>query len=46
LCRVGHAGSIAHQAAQAALSTYNKEGRRGRILVPVPTQGKENNEPV
>jgi galactokinase len=52
LCRTGSAdgsdgaGSIAQQAAQAALSTYNKEGRRGRILVPVPTQGKENNEPV
>jgi galactokinase len=46
LCRAGGAGPVAQQAAEAALSTYNKEGRRGRILVPVPTQGKENNEPV
>lgn len=42
LCRAGQA----QQAAQAALSTYNKEGRQGRILIPVPTQGKEDNEPV
>jgi galactokinase len=43
LCRAGQA----RQAAQAALSTYNKAGRQGRILIPVPTQGKENNnEPV
>ena len=39
LCRAGSA----LQAAQAALSTYNKAGRQGRILIPVPTQGKENN---
>jgi len=42
LCRAGGAS----QAAEAALSTYNKEGRRGRILIPLPTQGKEKNEPV
>ncbi|WP_296946944.1 galactokinase [uncultured Massilia sp.] len=43
LCRAGSA----REAAQAALSTYNKAGRQGRILIPVPTQGKENNnEPV
>lgn len=37
LCRAGQA----LQAAQAALSTYNKAGRQGRILIPVLTQGKE-----
>jgi galactokinase len=37
LCRTG----TARQAAQAALSTYNEEGRKGRILIPVPPQGKE-----
>jgi galactokinase len=42
LCRSGQA----RQAAETALSTYNKAGRQGRILIPVPTQGKENNEPV
>jgi galactokinase len=42
LCRAGQA----QQAAQTALSNYNKEGRKGRILIPVPAQGKENNEPV
>jgi galactokinase len=42
LCRAGQAGS----AAETALSNYNKEGRKGRILIPVPAQGKENNEPV
>jgi galactokinase len=42
LCRAGQA----KQAAETALSTYNKAGRQGRILIPVPTQGKENNEPV
>jgi galactokinase len=42
LCRAGQA----EQAAQTALSNYNKEGRKGRILIPVPAQGKENNEPV
>jgi galactokinase len=42
LCRAG-----AQQAAQSALSTYNNNGHRGRLLIPVPTQGKEkNNEPV
>jgi galactokinase len=42
LCRAGQAQA----AADIALSNYNKEGRKGRILIPVPTQGKENNEPV
>jgi galactokinase len=42
LCRAGQARS----AAETALSNYNKEGRKGRILIPVPAQGKENNEPV
>jgi galactokinase len=42
LCRAGQAS----HAAQAALSTYNKDGRQGRILIPVAPQGKENNEPV
>jgi galactokinase len=42
LCRAGQAQA----AAETALSNYNKEGRKGRILIPVPTQGKENNEPV
>jgi galactokinase len=40
LCRAGQA----MDAAQAALSTYNKAGRRGRILIPVPTQQKEQHE--
>jgi galactokinase len=42
LCRAGQAQA----AAETALSNYNKEGRQGRILIPVRTQGKENNEPV
>jgi galactokinase len=42
LCRAGQARA----AAETALSNYNKEGRQGHILIPVPTQGKENNEPV
>jgi galactokinase len=42
LCRAGQA----RDAAQTALSNYNNKGRKGRILIPVPTQGKENNEPV
>ena len=37
LCRAGQAS----QAAEAALSTYNKAGHQGRILIPVPTQRKE-----
>ncbi|MFK3738389.1 galactokinase [Massilia sp. TN1-12] len=37
LCRTGSA----REAAEAALSTYNKAGRQGRMLIPVPTQGKE-----
>jgi galactokinase len=42
LCRAGQARA----AAETALSNYNKEGRKGRILIPVPAQGKDNNEPV
>jgi galactokinase len=43
LCRAGRA----QDASKAALSAYNNNGHRGRILIPVPTQGKEkNNEPV
>ena len=43
LCRAGSAA----QAAQAALAQYNaKAGRQGRILIPVPTERKENNESV
>jgi galactokinase len=42
LCRAGQA----RRAADTALSNYNKNGRRGRILIPVPPQGKESNEPV
>ncbi|GAB3463262.1 galactokinase [Massilia terrae] len=46
LCRAGEE----QQAAQAALTRYNKNGRHGRILIPVQdektSQGKENNEPV
>jgi len=37
LCRAGQA----REAAQAALSTYNKAGGQGSILIPVPTQRKE-----
>ena len=37
LCRAGSA----REAAQAALSTYNKAGGQGSILIPVPTQRKE-----
>jgi len=46
LCRAEGKENSARQAAETALSTYNKAGRQGRILIPVPTQGKENNEPV
>jgi galactokinase len=42
LCRAGQESA----AAAAALSEYNKQGREGRILIPVPNEGKENNEPV
>jgi galactokinase len=42
LCRAGQE----QQAAEAALSDYNAQGRQGRILIPVPAQGKDNNEPV
>lgn len=36
LCRAGQA----QQAAAAALVAYNKNGRQGRILIPVPTEQK------
>jgi galactokinase len=42
LCRAGQE----QQAAEAALATYNKDGREGRILIPVPAQGKEHDDPV
>jgi galactokinase len=42
LCRAGQE----QEAAQAALSEYNKHDRTGRILIPVQNGGKENNEPV
>ncbi len=42
LCTAGHA----QQAAEAALNEYNRNGRQGRILIPVPTERKENNESV
>jgi galactokinase len=42
LCRAG----AERAAAQAALLEYNRQGRQGRILIPVPNEGKENNEPV
>jgi galactokinase len=46
LCRAGQE----LPAAQEALARYNKNGRAGRILIPVPGQGKsegkDNNEPV
>lgn len=43
LCRKGEA----RKAAASALAAYNVvEGRLGRILVPVPTDRKDNDEPV
>jgi galactokinase len=42
LCRAGQA----RKAADAALANYNQHGRQGRILIPVPTERKENNESV
>lgn len=43
LCRKGQA----QQAAATALAAFNKaDGRQGRILVPVPTDRKDNDEPV
>jgi galactokinase len=42
LCRAGSAA----RAAEAALAQYNKAGRQGRILIPVPTERKENDESV
>lgn len=42
LARAGRA----REAATAALSEYNKHGRQGRVLIPVPNERKENNEPV
>jgi galactokinase len=42
LCKTGHAA----QAAAAALAAYNRNGREGRLLIPVPNERKENNESV
>ena len=42
LCRTG----LAQQAATAALNEYNKNGREGRISIPVPSERKENNESI
>jgi galactokinase len=42
LCKTGSATA----AAKAALNEYNRNGRQGRLLIPVPTEGKENNESV
>jgi galactokinase len=42
LCRAGQA----RDAAAAALSDYNQHGRQGRILIPVPTERKDNNDSV
>jgi galactokinase len=42
LCRKGQA----QQAAASALAAYNQDGRQGRILVPVPTDRKDHDEPV
>ena len=42
LCKTGQA----QQAATAALAAYNRNGREGRLLIPVPTERKENNESV
>ncbi|MFC5462568.1 galactokinase [Massilia niabensis] len=42
LCKTG----LAERAAAAALDEYNRNGREGRILIPVPTERKENNESV
>ena len=36
LCRAGQA----QEAAASALAAYNKNGRQGRILIPVPTEQK------
>jgi galactokinase len=42
LCRAGDAQA----AAARALSEYNKGGLQGRILIPVQTERKENNESI
>ncbi|MGH8852655.1 MAG: galactokinase [Telluria sp.] len=42
LCRAGQA----QEAAAGALAAYNRPGRQGRILIPVPTDRKDNNESV
>jgi galactokinase len=42
LCRSGQA----REAALAAVAEYNKHGRQGRVLIPVPTERKDNNESV
>jgi len=40
LCRAGQAG----QAAAGALAAYNKNGRQGRILIPVPVPTEEKGQ--
>jgi galactokinase len=42
LCQSGQA----REAALAAVAEYNKHGRQGRVLIPVPTERKDNNESV
>jgi galactokinase len=42
LCRAGQA----REAANAALAGYNKHGRQGRVLIPVPPERKDSNESV
>jgi galactokinase len=42
LCRAGSA----REAAEAAIRDYNRDGRQGRVLIPVPAEGKDNNESV
>jgi galactokinase len=42
LCRSGQA----REAAQAAVAEYNKQARQGQVLIPVPTERKDNNESV
>ena len=42
LCRKGQARA----ASEAALAQYNRHGRQGRVLIPVPADRKENNGSV
>jgi galactokinase len=42
LCSTGQARA----AAEAAVQAYNEQGRQGRVLIPVATERKENNESV